>query len=158
MVYPELSCVGTDIDEGAIEVAKRRARLYGVADRCEFHGVGEGAPLPFANDTFDFCQCSSVVEYCTDLPVRKLCIGEMVRLVKPEGLLFFSVPNRLYPFEIHTRKWGWNYFPKLFHARTVDCTYWEIRKLARPDVLQLYRTPFVQLFRPWSNFCVKKET
>lgn len=157
MVYPELSCSGTDIDEGAIEVARRRAKLYGVEDRCEFHCVGEGAPLPFANSSFDFCQCSSVLEYCVAPGVRSFCIGEMVRLVSPQGLLFFSVPNRLYPFEIHTRKWGWNYFPKWFDARTVDSSFWEVRKLALPNVLTLHRTPLMQLVRPWTNFCVKKE-
>ena len=156
MVYPALSCVGTDLDEGAIEIAKRRAELYGVQDRCEFHCVAEGAPLPFPDNSFDFCQCSSVLEYCLGFDVRKFCIEEMVRLVEPQGLLFFSVPNRIYPFEIHTRKWGWNYFPNWFNARTVDCTFWEVRKLAHPDVLQLYRTPLLQLLRPWSNFCVKK--
>ena len=157
MVYPEVSCVGTDLDEGAIEVAKRRAKLYGVADRCEFHLVGEGAPLPLANNSFDFSLCSSVLEYCVELPIRQFCIGEMVRLVRPDGLLFFSMPNRIYPFEIHTRKWGWNYFPKWLNAPTVDCTFWEVRKLARPAVLKLHRTPLVQLVRPWSNFCVKKD-
>ena len=64
MVYPELSCCGTDIDKSEIEVANRRAKLYGVQDRCEFRCVEAGAPLPFANDSFDFCQCSSVLEYC----------------------------------------------------------------------------------------------
>ena len=49
MVYPELTCVGTDIDEGQIAVAKRRAKLYGVQDRCEFHCVAESAPLPLAH-------------------------------------------------------------------------------------------------------------
>jgi ubiquinone/menaquinone biosynthesis C-methylase UbiE len=156
MVHPEVYCIGTDLDEGAIEVAKRRARLYGVEDRCEFHLVGEGAPLPLADNSFDFSLCSSVLEYCTEPPIRKFCVEEMVRLVKPEGLLFFSVPNRIYPFEIHTRKWGWNYFPKWFNAGTVDCTFWEVRKLARPAELKLYRTPLVKLVRPWTNFCVKR--
>jgi SAM-dependent methyltransferase len=156
MVYPHVTCCGTDIDAGAIEVARRRARLYGVADRCEFRCVGEGEPLPFGDDSFDFCQCSSVLEYCVAPGVRQFCTQEMVRLVKPGGLLFFSVPNRLYPFEIHTRKWGWNYFPKWFDARTVDSSFWEVRKLALPHVLKLHHTPLAQLIRPWSNFCVRK--
>lgn len=144
MVYPDLSCSGTDIDEGAIEVARLRAKLYGVEDRCEFHRVEEGAPLPFDDSSFDFCQCSSVLEYCVDPDVRTFCIQEMVRLVSPQSLLFFSVPNRLYPFEIHTGKWGWNYFPKWFDARTVDSSFWEVRKLALPNILKLYRTPLTQ--------------
>ena len=158
MVYPEISCWGTDIDRGQIEVARQRAKLYGVEDRCIFHCVGEGEPLPFPDNSFDFSLCSSVLEYCVAPQVRSFCIQEMVRLVRSRGLLFFSVPNRLYPFEIHTRKWGWNYFPKWFNARTVDSSFWEVRKLALPYVLKLYRTPLVQLVRPWSNFCVSKES
>ena len=138
-------------------MARQRARLYGVADRCTFHCVQPGVPLPFQNDSVDFCQCSSVLEYAVDKGIRKFCVQEMARLVRPSGLIFCSTPNRLYPVEIHTRKWGWNYFPKLLHARTVDCTVWEVKRLARPFVLTLHRTPWIRLFRPWSNFCLRRE-
>jgi SAM-dependent methyltransferase len=156
LTFPDLRCWGTDIDEQEIFVARARAKLYGVADRCDFQQVAPGVPLPFEEGSFDLSVCSSVIEYATEKPIRTFCVREMVRLVAPGGRLFFSVPNRLYPFEIHTGKWGWNYFPKLLEARTVDSSFWEVRKLARPDVLELYRTPLAQLFRPWSNFCVRK--
>lgn len=156
MVYPHIRCYGIDIDQKAVAVAKERASLYGVADRCEFRDVEPSRPLPLSDESFDFSLCSSVIEYVTDSDRRKFCIQEMVRLVKPNGLLFFSVPNGLYPFEVHTRKWGWNYFPKLLKARTVDSTFWEVRRLARPAVLRLRPTPVAQFLRPWSNFCVQK--
>ena len=158
MLYPNLHCVGTDIDEAEISVAHERAKLYNVADRCEFHHVTPGEPLPFAAGSFDFSLCSSVLEYCIEPGVRRFCVQEMVRLVAPQGHLFFAVPNGLYPFEIHTGKWGWNYFPKLLHARTVDCTAWEVKKLSRPTVLKFHRTPVSQLFRPWSAFCLRRES
>ena len=139
-------------------MARERARLYGVVDRCEFHCVSAGRPLPFQDGSFDFCQCSSVLEYAVDVNVRSFCIREMARLLRPQGLLFCSVPNRLYPFEIHTRKWGWNQFPKLLNAHTVDCTAWEVKRLAHPWVLSLHRTPWIELLRPWSNFCLQRET
>ena len=156
MVYPEIRFFGTDIDPKEIAVARERAKLYNVADRCEFEHVEAGRRLPFPDESFDFCLCSSVLEYVTEAHARKFCVQEMFRLVAPGGLLFFSVPNRLYPFEVHTRKWGWNYFPKLLKARTVDSTFWEVRRLARPAALRLRATPIVQFFRPWSNFCVQK--
>jgi SAM-dependent methyltransferase len=156
LTYPDIHCYGTDIDDNEIRMACERAHLYHVADRCQFQCVPAGKPLPFTEGFFDFCLCSSVIEYATEKEIRTFCVREMVRLVAPCGGLFFSVPNRLYPFEIHTGKWGWNYFPKLLGARTVDSSFWEIRRLARPDVLKLYRTPRAQLFRPWSNFCVRK--
>jgi SAM-dependent methyltransferase len=156
MVYPGTRFFGTDIDSKEIAVARERAKLYNVAGRCEFTHVEESRPLPFPDGSFDFCLCSSVIEYVTQKDARKFCVQEMVRLVAPGGLLFFSVPNRLYPFEVHSRKWGWNYFPKLLKARTVDSSFWEVRRLARPAILRLRPTPIAQFFRPWSNFCVQK--
>jgi ubiquinone/menaquinone biosynthesis C-methylase UbiE len=156
MVYPDVQCYGTDIDAEQIEVARERAKLYGVADRCEFRHIEESQPLPFPDDGFDFSQCSSVLEYVLDIKERTFCIREMVRTVANGGLLFFSVPNRIYPFEIHKRKWGWNYFPQRLGATIIDSSYWEVRKLASPSILRLHNTPAVQLFRPWTNFCLKK--
>jgi SAM-dependent methyltransferase len=158
LLNPDVHCVGTDIDEQEILIARERAKLYNVADRCEFHHVRPSQPLPLQAGSFDFSLCSSVLEYAIEASVRKFCVQEMARMVARQGLLFFAVPNRLYPFEIHTRKWGWNYFPKLMNARTIDCTAWEVKRLARPMVLKLYRTPWMQLFRPWSAFCLRRES
>jgi len=161
MVHPEIHCYGTDIEADEIVIARERATLYGVADRCEFHHVGEGRSLPFSDGFFDLCQCSSVLEYVVDPDARKFCVQEMVRLIAADGLLFISVPNRLYPFEVHSwwrgkPNWGWNYFPKLLNASTVDSTVWEVKRLARPTTLKLYHTAILQLFRPWSSFCLKR--
>jgi SAM-dependent methyltransferase len=158
LVYPNVICTGTDIDPEEVTMARERAKLYGVAGRCEFHCVSAGKTLPFQDGSFDFCQCSSVLEYAVVMDVRRFCIREMARLLRPQGLLFCSVPNRLYPFEIHTFKWGWNYFPKLLRAHTVDCTAWEVKRMAHPWELRLHRTPWIELLRPWSNFCLRLET
>ena len=50
LVYPDLTFTGTDIEPDEVETARERARLYGVADRCEFHcSVSRrGAKLPFS--------------------------------------------------------------------------------------------------------------
>ena len=162
MVYPDVRCYGTDVDAEEIAIARERAKLYNVADQCEFHHIPESRALPFPGEFFDLCQCSSVLEYVVNKNARRFCVQEMVRLLAPGGLLFVSVPNRLYPFEIHSwwrgnPKWGWNYFPRLLNAHTVDSTVWEVQWLARPEVLKLHRTPILQLFRPWSNFCLRKE-
>src|SRR5262249_53093583 len=94
--------------------------------------------------------------YAVEVGARQFCVREMARLLRPEGLLFCSVPNRLYPFEVHTGNWGWNYFPKLLHARIVGCTASEVMRLAKPWILKLHRTPWHELVRPWSNFCLRR--
>jgi hypothetical protein len=60
--------------------------------------------------------------------------------------------------EIHSRRLGWNWFPKLLKARIVGTSAWEVKNLAHPQLLKLHRTPLLELFRPWTNFCLKKES
>lgn len=157
MVFPEIECRGTDINKVEVSIAHERAKLYGVEDRCRFDVVGEDEALPVPSDRFDLCICCSVLEYVTDPKVRKFCVQEMVRVIAPGGLLFMTVPNRLYPVEIHSGKLGWNYFPRLLKARIVGSSAWEVKRLARPYSLKLHRTPLVQLFTPWTNFSLRKE-
>lgn len=157
LACPKITCVGADIDDQEVMMARERSKLYGLEKRCQFHCVPAGEALPLLDGSFDLCVCSSVLEYAVDPDVRRFCIHEMTRLLRPEGLLVCSVPNRLYPFEIHTMKWGWNQFPRLLNATTVDCTAWEVKRLARPRVLRLHRTPLLELFRPWSTFCLRRE-
>jgi hypothetical protein len=83
-------------------------------------------------------------------------VREMVRVIVPGGILFLTVPNRIYPVEIHSRKIGWNYFPKLLGAKVVGSHIFEIERLARPHVLKMHNTPLLQLLRPWTNFGLKK--
>src|SRR5690348_392055 len=104
MVFPDIQCYGTDINSVDLSIAHARARLYGVSDQCRFDYIGEDQPLPTRSDRFDLCMCCSVLEYITDRKARKFCVQEMGRSIAPGGLLFMTVPNRLYPFEIHSRK------------------------------------------------------
>lgn len=157
MMFPEIRCVGFDINPVEIAIAHEQAKLYGVSDRCHFRSFPEGGALPARDGAFDLCICCSVLEYITDAAVRKFCVQEMVRVIAPGGLLFMSVPNRLYPIELHRHKLGWNWFPKLLKASSFGATTWEIRRLARPQALMPYRTPLVRLLTPWTNFCLRRE-
>jgi len=114
--------------------------------------------LSVPDGVFDLCVCCSVLEYVTNRDVRKLCVQEMARSLVPGGLLFMTVPNRLYPVELHSRKLGWNYFPRLLKACMVGSSMWEVKRLALPRVLKPHRTPLRQLLAPWTNFCLKKVT
>lgn len=157
MIFPEWSFHGVDISTADLTIARARARLYGVSDRCQFESIDAGQALPVPGNVFDLCICCSVLEYVTDPGTRKLCVQEMARVVTPGGLLFMTVPNRLYPIEIHSRKLGWNYLPRLLKARIVGSSMWEVRALARPSRMKAYRTPFLRLFTPWTDFCLRKE-
>lgn len=156
MVFTEARCHGVDISPGDVSMARERARLYGVEDRCRFEVIENGQALPAPSSQCDLCTCYSVLEYVTDPDIRKRCVQEMVRVLAPGGLLFVTVPNRLYPFEIHSRKFGWNYFPKLLGARMVGSHVWEIKNLADPYVLRLRRSSRLRLFTPWTDFGLER--
>ena len=157
MMFPEIRFRGMDISPGEVSIARARAKLYGVSDRCQFEVLGEGQTLPFGDSTFDLCICCSVLEYIIDPDVRRLCVREMARILGAGGVLFMTVPNRIYPVEIHSRRLGWNYFPRLLKARIVGSSAWEVKRMARPHALSVQRTPLLQFFTPWTNFGLKKE-
>lgn len=164
MVFPGIRFYGVDINPTEILIAQERAKLYEVADRCRFERISEGQALPVASDRFDICLCCSVLECITDPRVRRWCMQEMSRILRPGGLLFVTVPNRLWPFDIHNlyeakklKGWGWNYFPRLLKAPFVGSTLWELRRLARPALLRSQGNSFLQSFNPWLNFCLRKE-
>jgi len=156
LLFPEARFHGVDISAHEVAIGCARARLYGVEDRCTFEVIEAGSPFPAENDAYDLCTCCSVLEYVVDRDTRRFCVQEMGRVLSDQGVLFMSVPNRLYPVELHSRKPGWNYFPKLLKATSVGASAWEIRALAHPHVLKLVRTPIHQLFTPWTNFCLQK--
>jgi len=158
MIFPEIRCHGVDISPSEVAIGRARAQLYGVGDRCHFECIQPGQALPVPGGVFDLCVCCSVLEYVTNRDVRKLCVQEMARSLVPGGLLFMTVPNRLYPVELHSRKLGWNYFPRLLKACMVGSSMWEVKRLALPRVLKPHRTPLRQLLAPWTNFCLKKVT
>jgi SAM-dependent methyltransferase len=88
---------GVEIDHDcAVEAAGRAA---GVAlALCE--------ALPFAEGTFDVILSHEVLEHTSD---DRMCLEEMVRVVRPGGRIVIFVPNRLYPFETHGIFWRGRY-------------------------------------------------
>lgn len=53
--------------------------------------IASGEKMPFASETFDFLYCNNVLEHCRD-PIKLL--KESCRVLKPEGLAYFTVINR----------------------------------------------------------------
>jgi SAM-dependent methyltransferase len=81
--------VGIDIDEPAVSNARERA-----AGSAEFV-VGDLLALPFPDGSFDLVVCFEAIEHVAD---PQLALDELRRVLRPNGVLAVSSPNRgVYP-------------------------------------------------------------
>lgn len=85
--------VGIDIDESAIKHAKETYQKKNL----EFL-VGDAINLQFSNESFDVVICSQVYEH---VPDAKKMFNEIFRILKPEGVCYFTANNRLMLNEPH---------------------------------------------------------
>jgi SAM-dependent methyltransferase len=64
--------------------------------------AGSLTQLPFADEQFDCCLCTEVLEH---IPDDDLAIGELARVLKPNGMLLATVPTPPAPFDpAHARE------------------------------------------------------
>jgi SAM-dependent methyltransferase len=67
---------------------------------------GASEELPFITDSFDVILSHEVLEHVTD---DRRSVEEMVRVVKPGGVIVLFVPNLGYPYETHGIYWHGRY-------------------------------------------------
>jgi ubiquinone/menaquinone biosynthesis C-methylase UbiE len=89
---------GADIAEEMLE----EARLGGTA--VEWRLVEPGARLPFEDQSFDAVVASSVLEYVADPGAT---LAEWARVLRPGGVLVFTVPNVRHPVRRVERALAW---------------------------------------------------
>lgn len=88
-----------------IKVAKEKgANIYGIdigknlVDRCQKvvpgkYQVGSAEKLPYKDNYFDIVLCTEVIEHT---PHPSKSISELIRVVKPKGIVIITTPNKLY--------------------------------------------------------------
>ena len=64
---------------------------------------------PFEGSYFDVINSSVVLEHVEDID---LYYQESARILKPGGVCFFHFPQRLKPYDSHSKTWFIHYFPK----------------------------------------------
>jgi len=96
---------GVEPDEGASSIAREM-----MGERASIHVQG-GESLPFEDNRFDVVTSFHVLEHVDDVGQ---VIEEMIRVLRPGGVLCIECPNYLYPKEGHYGLW-WVYgLPKWF--------------------------------------------
>ncbi len=83
--------LGLDRESGWVAEAREAAEGHGLADRYRYE-VGSAEDLPFAESCFDMVTCQTLLMHVAD-PARVL--GEMIRVLRPGGLLVAVEPNNL---------------------------------------------------------------
>lgn len=106
---------GIDVCTEIVELARLNARRFG-HDDLDLHHVTDSSRLHWPAGAFDLVLCNSVLEY---VPVDQLAAvqREIDRVLRPGGLILVTASsNRLWPFEVHSGRWGVNYLPRWLDA------------------------------------------
>ena len=89
----EVNAIGIDLSTEDLKIAKSRIKDFTVTDTnkssCAF-GVGDIQSLPFKDNAYDAVICSEVLEHLESLDNA---VSEIVRVLKPGGILAVSVPR-----------------------------------------------------------------
>lgn len=83
--------LGVDAASEMVSAATQLANSCAYFHRLQFARVETIANLPLTASSVDGILCSSVLEYVAD---PRACLAEFARVVKPDGTLLVSVPNR----------------------------------------------------------------
>ncbi|HZS52017.1 MAG TPA: class I SAM-dependent methyltransferase [Bryobacterales bacterium] len=83
--YGGACVVALDLGPPLLEEARRKAPVFAAA--------GDALELPFRDNTFDIVISSEAIEHTID-PAR--AIREMARVLRPEGTLVLTCPNRFW--------------------------------------------------------------
>ena len=89
-------------------ITQKRVTKYGLKDKC-LCVRAPGEFLPFNDDTFDYVFCLSVLEH-TNNPYS--AIKEIVRVTKPNGIIFIRTENYFSFWEAHYRMLWFPLMPK----------------------------------------------
>ena len=89
----EVNAIGMDLSMKDMKTAKSRIKDFSITDTnkssCAF-GAGDIKSLPFEDNIYDAVICSEVLEHLESLDDA---VSEIVRVLKPGGVLAVSVPR-----------------------------------------------------------------
>jgi SAM-dependent methyltransferase len=106
-----------DLDCGSGEIAAHLAMHANVscADAVDQRVHGRelpfrmaGSPLPFDDASFDVVISNHVIEHTADPDAH---LREIRRILRPDGICYLATPNRVWPWEVHSRLPLLHYLP-----------------------------------------------
>jgi len=108
------SAVGLELNPQKISQAKILAR----EKKLEIEIIqGQAEKLPFSNAEFDFINLSEVIEHVEN---PRLVLREMFRVLKFQGYVYISVPNRFGFYDSHYHLYFINWLPRRWAEKIID--------------------------------------
>jgi ubiquinone/menaquinone biosynthesis C-methylase UbiE len=126
---------GVDINEGLIELGKRRAAAAQLAMSLS---AGSATALPWQDASMDICLCPELLEHVGDW---EAVIKELIRVMKPGGILYLSTTNRLCPIQEEFDLPGYSWYPQALKRR-----YERLAVTTRPELVSHATYPAVHWF------------
>lgn len=125
--------VAIDIDQNAINYANNNNNAHNIK-----YYIKDSLNSGFERNSFDVITCTHIYEH---VPDSKKLMGEIYRLLKPNGICYFAAGNRLILIEAHYKLPLLSIIPKKLAHRYLKLTgkgeyyyenhltYWGLRKL-----------------------------
>ncbi len=136
------SYIGLDCYPGTLEMA--RAFLSDLPNSPKAGLLQASGPsLPLRDASVDVVAAFDVIEHLVGgEPWQRAFLLEIRRVLRPEGILLLTTPNRLHPFEPHTGLYGAHYLPVPLADRYI--------RWRNPSFLEEYSTyGEIHLLTPW---------
>lgn len=103
--------------------------------------------LPFKNYCFDKVLCLDVLEHLSN---RDRCLKEIRRILKPNGIVFISVPNKNTSWKKLQRKVGLDYFSDPDHK--IEYSLKEIERQLKHAKFKILSIEGIVFDSPWTGF------
>jgi SAM-dependent methyltransferase len=134
--------IGSDFFPAILEIAQAFITDLPNRQNCALIRAS-GTAIPLGDESVDFVVAFDVIEHLEGgRPWQLSFLREICRVLRRNGILMLTTPNRLYPFEGHTFLYGPQYLPVRLADRYIR---WK-----NPSFLQEYRTyGQVKLLNPW---------
>lgn len=147
--------IGIDVDEKLLEIAKREAKRKRISN-VTFLVVSAETKLKFRENSFDKVLFFDVLEHIEN---QNLALSEIWRVLKKDGLLLLSVPNKNTSWKRLQRSVGLSYFSDPDHKREYSKA--EITKLLENHKFTILKmspvvfdTPFAPIFDLVGGFSI----
>lgn len=134
---------GFDKDYNALQIAKRDIKRKKI-NNIDLLELSLGDRLPFRDNSFDKVLFLAVLEHLNN---RKTAISEVSRILKPNGLLLMSVPNKNTTWKKIQKDYGLNYYSDPDHK--IEYSKSDINKFLSENNFRVIKISPVSLDMPF---------